>query len=61
MNVCLIYFVKVCTYKYRILIVKFFKVQDKYKKMPDKMMYIPNDDSQSYPFYRLRLVVETFD
>ena len=23
-------------------------------------MYIPNEDTQSYPFYRLQLVVETF-
>ena len=31
--------------------------------MADKLMYliIPNDDSQNYPFYRLKLVVETFE
>ena len=23
-------------------------------------MYIPNDDTQNYPFFRLKLVVETF-
>ena len=25
-----------------------------------KLMYIPNDDKQNYPFCRLQLVVETF-
>ncbi len=30
------------------------------KPMADKLMYIPNDDTQSYPIYRLHLVVETF-
>ena len=24
-------------------------------------MYIPNDDTQNYPFCRLKLVVETFE
>ena len=28
--------------------------------MADKIMYIPNDDKQTYPFRRLKLVVETF-
>ena len=28
--------------------------------MADKLMYIPNDDTQNYPFYRLLLMVETF-
>ena len=32
---------------------------DKLKTMADKMMYIPNNDTQNYPFYRLQLVVET--
>ena len=27
--------------------------------MADKLMYIPNDDSQNYPFYRLQLVFAT--
>ncbi len=27
--------------------------------MADKLMYIPNDDTQNYPFSRLKLVVET--
>ena len=27
--------------------------------MDDKMIYIPNDDTQNYPFYGLQLVVET--
>ena len=27
----------------------------------DKLMYIPNDDAQKYPFCRLKLVVETFE
>ena len=31
------------------------------KTMADKFMYIPNDDTQNYPFYRLKLVVETFE
>ena len=30
------------------------------KTMADNLMYIPNDDIQSYPFCRLKLVVETF-
>ena len=25
--------------------------------MVDKLMYIPNDDKQNYPFFRLQLVV----
>ena len=29
--------------------------------MADKLMYIPNDESQNYPFIRLQLVGETFD
>ena len=30
--------------------------------MADKLMYnIPNDDTQNYPFYRLKLMVETFE
>ena len=29
------------------------------KTMVDKLMYIPNDNKQNYPFYRLQLVVET--
>ena len=28
--------------------------------MADKLMYIANDDTQYYPFFRLQLVVETF-
>ncbi len=28
--------------------------------MADKLMYIPNDDTQNHPFSRLQLVVETF-
>ena len=28
--------------------------------MADKLMYIPNDDTQNYPLCRLPLVVETF-
>ena len=27
------------------------------KTMADKLMYIPNDDKQNYPFCRLQLVV----
>ena len=29
--------------------------------MADKLMYIPNDNTQSYPFCRLQFVVETFE
>ena len=29
--------------------------------MADKLMYIPTDDTQNYPFCRLELVVETFE
>ena len=28
--------------------------------MADKLMYIPNNDTQNYPFCRLQLVVKTF-
>ena len=28
--------------------------------MADKLIYIPNDDTQNYPFYRLQLVFEKF-
>ena len=27
----------------------------------DKLKYIPNYDTQNYPFYRLQLVVEKFE
>ena len=30
------------------------------KTITDKLMYIPNDDTQNYPFCKLQLVVETF-
>ena len=30
------------------------------KTMADKLMYILNDDTQNYPFYRLQLMLETF-
>ena len=30
-----------------------------YKTIADKLMYIPNNDKQNYPFCRLQLVVET--
>ena len=30
------------------------------KTMTDKLMYIPNDNTQNYLFCRLQLVVETF-
>ena len=29
--------------------------------MYDKLIYIPNDDTQNYPFYRLQLMVEKLD
>ena len=29
--------------------------------MLDKLKYIPNDDTQDYPFCWLKLVVETFE
>ena len=28
--------------------------------MADKLIYIPNDDAQNYPFCRLKLMVERF-
>ena len=28
--------------------------------MADKFMYIPNDDTQNYPFCKIQLMVETF-
>ena len=30
------------------------------KKMVDRLIYIPNDDTQHYLFCRLHVVVETF-
>ena len=32
-----------------------------YKTMADKFIYIPNDNTQNYPFCTLKLVVETFE
>ena len=29
--------------------------------MADKLMYIQNDDTQNYPFRRIKLVVETLN
>ena len=29
--------------------------------MADKLMYIPNDDTQNYPYSRLKLLVERFE
>ncbi len=29
--------------------------------MPDKLKYIPNDDTQNYPFSRLQSVIKTFE
>ena len=29
--------------------------------MADNLLYIPNDDTQNYPFCRLQLVVEILD
>ena len=29
----------------------------RYKAMDDKLIYIPNDHKQNYPFYRLKLLV----
>ena len=29
--------------------------------MADELIYIPNDDSQNNPIFRLQLVVETFE
>ena len=31
------------------------------KTMANKLMYIPNEDTQKYPFCRLKFVVETFE
>ena len=28
--------------------------------LADKLIYIPNDDAQNYPFRRLQLVIEKF-
>ena len=30
------------------------------KTMADILMYIPNNDTQNYPFYKLQLVIKTF-
>ena len=35
-------------------------IQLRDKAMADKLVYIPNDDTQKYPLRRLKLVVETF-
>ena len=29
--------------------------------MTNKLMYIPNDETQIYPYFRLQLVIETFE
>ena len=29
--------------------------------MADKLMYIPNDDTQNYPFSKLKFVIEKFE
>ena len=31
------------------------------KTMADKLIFIPNDDTQNYPFSRLQIVVEPFE
>ena len=31
------------------------------KTMADKLMFIPNNDTQNYPFCSAKLVVETFE
>ena len=31
------------------------------KTMVDKLIYTPNDNTQNYHFYRLKLVVEMFE
>ena len=31
------------------------------KTMADKLMYIPNDDTEIYPFCRFKLLVKTFE
>ena len=36
-----------------------FSVIYRNKTVADKLMFIPNDDIQNYPFCRLQLVVET--
>ena len=38
-----------------------FEGIEREKTMADKLMYIPNDDTEYYPFCRLKLVVETFE
>ena len=41
-------------------IIQQFRDVKESKTMADKLMYILNDNTQNYPFCRLRLVVETF-
>ena len=36
------------------------KITFRNKTMADKMMYIPNDDTQNYSFFRLKFMVVTF-
>ena len=31
------------------------------KTMGNKLVWIPNDDKQNHPFYRLQLVAQTFE
>ena len=38
---------------------KVFHIRD--KTMASKLMFIPNDELQNYIFFRLQLVVETFE
>ena len=37
-------------------------MKERERKMADKLMYyIPNDETQNFPFRRLQLSVETFE
>ena len=40
---------------------QYFQGIQRDKTIGNKLMYIPNEDSQNYPLCRLKLVVETFE
>ena len=42
------------------LVIEKARYQNERKTMDDKLMYIPNDDTENYPFCKLQLGFETF-
>ena len=48
----------ICQILQRIISINF---QESRQCIADKLLYIPNDDKQNYPFCKLQLVVKTLD